>query len=245
MLNKHCYKAKLIRIQRLIYIRIAKAYRTVSNEALCVIAGIKPTHTKIEEARRYCEITKRKGIQYDRKIEVKNWIHPAKHVKIIEGHENSPHYIQEYTDGSKSDSGVASRIAIFSDNNLTATLKCRLNGRSFNNQAEQMAILKALEYIQYSRADENTVLVHTDRRITLQLLKNRKKHTHIKEQITTKVIEMEQQEWIVEFSWIKAHTGHRGNELTDQPAKEAISSKTIDECYSRIPKSAVWSEFNE
>jgi len=31
------YKAKLIRIQRLINIRIAKAYHTVSNKALCVI----------------------------------------------------------------------------------------------------------------------------------------------------------------------------------------------------------------
>jgi len=79
-------------------------------------------------------------------MEVKNWIHPARHVKIIEGHENSPHYIQTHTDGSTSDSGVASGIAIFSDNNLTATLKYGLNGRCSNNQAEQMAILKALEY---------------------------------------------------------------------------------------------------
>ena len=57
-----------------------------------------------------------------------------------------------------------------------------------------------------------------------QLLKNQKKHTHIIEQI----IEREGQEWILEFSWIKAHTGHRGNELIDQQAKEAVSSKTIE-----------------
>ena len=75
VLNKHSYKAKLIRIQRLINIRIAKAYRTVSNEALCVIVGIKPIHIKIEGAGRYCEITKGKGIQCDREMEVKNWIH--------------------------------------------------------------------------------------------------------------------------------------------------------------------------
>jgi len=86
-------------------------------------------------------------------MEVKNWILPAKHVKIIEGHENSLHYIHAYTDGSKSDSGVGSGIAFLSDNNLTATLKYRLNGRCSNNQAEQMAILKALKYIQYSKAD--------------------------------------------------------------------------------------------
>jgi len=50
-------------------------------------------------------------------MEVKNWIHPAKHVKLIEGHENSPHHIHAYTDGSKSDSGVGYGIAIFSYNN--------------------------------------------------------------------------------------------------------------------------------
>ena len=80
---------------------------------------------------------------------MKNWNHSAKHVKIIEGHEDSSHYIQAYTDGIKSDIGVGSGVAIFLDNNLTATLKYRLNGRCSNNQAEQMAILKALEYIQY------------------------------------------------------------------------------------------------
>jgi len=73
VLNKHCYKAKLIRIQRVINIRIAKAYRMVSNEALCIIASIKPIHIKIEAGRHY-EITKGKGIQYDREMEVKNWI---------------------------------------------------------------------------------------------------------------------------------------------------------------------------
>jgi hypothetical protein len=32
----------------LINIRIAKAYRTVSNEALCVITGLTPVNIKIE-----------------------------------------------------------------------------------------------------------------------------------------------------------------------------------------------------
>ena len=59
-MNKSCYKAKLIRIQRLINIRIAKAYRMVSNEAMCVITGFILTNIKIEETGKYYEITKRK-----------------------------------------------------------------------------------------------------------------------------------------------------------------------------------------
>ena len=32
---------------------------------------------------------------------------------------------------------------------------------------------------------------------------------------------MEQREWRVDFRWIKAHAGHRGNEMADKHAKEA------------------------
>jgi ribonuclease HI len=245
VLNKFCYKTKVTRIQRLINIRIAKAYRTVSNEALCIFTSIKPIHIQIEETGRYYETTKGKGNQYDREMEMENWIHLAKHVKIIEGQEDSSHDIHAYTDGSKSDTGVGAGIAIISDNSLTATLQYRLNGRCSNNQAEQMVTLKALEHIQLLKAGEKSVLVYTDSRITLQLLQNQKKHAHIIEQIRVKVIEMDQQEWKVDFSWIKAHAGNRGNEVADQLAKEAASNKDVGECYTRIPKSTVWSELNE
>jgi ribonuclease HI len=164
VMNKSCYKAKLIRIQRLINIRKAKAYNTDSNEALCIITGLISFNIKIEE--------------------------------------------------------------------------------TGNNQAEQMAILKALECIQSSKAEEKTVLVYTDSRLTLQMLQNQKKHTHLIEEIRTKVIELEQDEWKAEFSLIKAH-GHRGNELADHLAKEAASSRTIGDYYTRIPKSAVLSDLNE
>jgi hypothetical protein len=159
VMNKACYKAKIIRIQRLINIKIAKAYCTVSNEALCVITRLMPINIKIAETNKFYHITKRKGTQYDKEMDLKNWTHPAKHVKIIEGHEERTHYIHAYTDGSKNDIGVGSGIAIYSDNRLTTCLKYRLNERCSNDQAEQIAILKALEYIQYMKVGEKTALV--------------------------------------------------------------------------------------
>jgi len=61
VLHSSCYKGKLVRIQRLINIKIAEAYRTVSNEALCIITGLIPMNIKIEEASKYYAIAKDEG----------------------------------------------------------------------------------------------------------------------------------------------------------------------------------------
>ena len=56
---------------------------------------------------------------------------------------------------------------------------------------------------------------------------------------------MEQHEWRVELSDIKAHAGHRGNEMADQLAKEAAYNENIEEWYTKIPKSAELCELKE
>jgi hypothetical protein len=93
--------------------------------------------------------------------------------------------------------------------------------------------------------EKKTVLVYTESRITLQSLQNQKRHTHLINQIRKKVLDVEQHEWKVEFSWIKAHVGHRRNELADQLAKVAARSKISEECYNRVPKSTVSCELKE
>ena len=89
VLNKSCYKAKINRIQRHINLRISRDYRTVSNEALCVINGITPIHIKVDEIGRVYEITQGIGTQYDRGMELENRTHPATHIKTIEGEEKA------------------------------------------------------------------------------------------------------------------------------------------------------------
>ena len=125
VLNRFCYKAKLNRIQKLINLRIAKAYRTVSNEALCVINGITPIHIKIEAIGRLYEITQGIGTQYDEDMEPEIWTHPATHIKITEGDEASLYPIQAYTDGSKCDLGVGAGVVIFLENYLIKTMQYR------------------------------------------------------------------------------------------------------------------------
>jgi ribonuclease HI len=89
--------------------------------------------------------------------------------------------------------------------NIPDTKKYRLDGRCSNNQAEQLAILKALENIQNLKSNKRTILVSTDSRITLESLKNWKNYTYLNEKIGMKVTEMEWQNWKIEFNWIKAH----------------------------------------
>jgi ribonuclease HI len=48
------------------------------------------------------------------------------------------------------------------------------------------------------------------------------------DRIRNKAIDMDPNEWKVEFSWIKAHVGQSGNELADRLAKGA--SRKIEEC---------------
>jgi len=117
VLKKRCYRGKIIRIQRLINIKIAKAYRTVSNEA--VITGLIPINIKIDETVMYYEYVKGNGNLFDRELGVKYWNHPAKVVEFTAAQEESDHSIQVYTDGSKSEKGVGSGIAIFTNGNLT------------------------------------------------------------------------------------------------------------------------------
>ena len=45
---------------------------------------------------------------------------------------------------------------------------------------------------------------------------------------------MERREWIIKFTWIKAHVGNQGNEIADNLAKEATKNKEV--MYNKIPK---------
>jgi len=56
--EKERYSKMLTGVQRLINIKIAKTYRTVSNEALCIITGLKAIHIKIKETAELYKIVK-------------------------------------------------------------------------------------------------------------------------------------------------------------------------------------------
>ena len=192
-MEKEKYKNKITRVQRLINIKIVKAYCTVSNEALCVITGMTPIHIKIEEAAQLYHNTRgtiNAEEQFDNDKEPKFWQHPAEaSIRIIEENEEES-LLQIYTDGSKTETGVGAGIAIYSSGQNIKNLQYKLNKRCTNNQAEQLALLKVLEYIETTQTEDKKATIYTDSQITMDKLQNSNTHTHIIEDIRRKWIEM-------------------------------------------------------
>jgi len=101
-----------------------------------------------------------------------------------------------------------------------------------------MVIVKALqetETIQINKNILKTILIHTGSRITLDFLKNMKNRNYLIEAIRKKTIELEKENWHIEYTWIKAHAGHERKELADKLAKEG--TREIEICYSKFPRS--------
>ena len=69
-------------------------------------------------------------------------------------------------------------MAIFSSNKPTVRHKFKLDHRCSNNQAEQLAILKALELTNHIEIADNaprTIGIYTDSKITIDSLKDARK----------------------------------------------------------------------
>jgi hypothetical protein len=98
-------RLKYIRVQRLINIKIAKAFRTTSSEALCILAGTTPVIIRTEKAAEQYFLRKGKGAltqSIDLEVELKNWPHPADVAAFIEVKEYDK-TIQIYTNRNKNE----------------------------------------------------------------------------------------------------------------------------------------------
>jgi hypothetical protein len=85
-IGKVSYKLKLFRFQRLINVKIAKAYHTVSNKALCVLTGLTPITIKIKETVQLYHLTSgstKEEALVAHDVGVKYWHHPAETIIIL------------------------------------------------------------------------------------------------------------------------------------------------------------------
>jgi len=91
-----------------------------------------------------------------------------------------PHnVINIFTDGSKIGGKFGAAAVIIKNDIILHQSTFKLHERCSNNQAEQVAILRALEQIQnlqLAEDAEKTTVVNTDSKVTLDALQNRNKN---------------------------------------------------------------------
>jgi hypothetical protein len=157
--------------QRLINIKIAKAYRTISFEASCLMAGVQPigivTEGKTSLYKRK-HSTEKGEYEWDKPLPAKEWSHPARRSDRMETTDLKTHPTEIFTDGSKIGDKVGAGVSIYMDKILVRQYKYRLQNNCSNNQAEEIAILKSLEQLP-SIADQTNriVAINTDSKVTL------------------------------------------------------------------------------
>ncbi|KAJ4431155.1 hypothetical protein ANN_19750 [Periplaneta americana] len=228
---------KLQRVQGIMNINIAKAHRTLSFEASCVVAGVRPIGISIAESVKIYQATHESNEDpedYDRPLQVRYWPHPADRIAIGEVKNSFTYAGEIYTDGSKIQEKVGAAAAFYKQGTLIHTMKNRLHSDCSNNQAEQMAILKAIELNRLNIVpEERTVAVFTDSQITIALLRNSRNHSYIIELIRNQVKRLQDLHWQIHFEWIKAHVGFPGNEMADKLAKKAAAEEYRELIYSK------------
>jgi len=95
-------------------IKISKAFRILSYEASCVLAGVRPIRLAIEEKVRTFKAT-HNNTEYDAPLEVRYWPHPAE-IPLIRTPTEIPHnVINMFTDGSKIGGKVGAAAVIIMD----------------------------------------------------------------------------------------------------------------------------------
>ena len=119
-------------------------------------------------------------------MEIKYWQHPADEAKILEADEHKDQTIHAYIDGSKTRHGVESGVALYIGTELALQEKFKLDTSCSNNQAEQLEITKALKAIgkiDITQDKLRTVIIFMDSRISIDSIRNTKKHSHLIEEI--------------------------------------------------------------
>ena len=121
-----------------------------------------------------------------------------------------PHnVINIFTKGSKIWGKVGAAAVIIKDDITLQQSKYKLHERErwSNNEAEWVAILRALEQIQNLQLAEDAekiVVVNTDSKVKLDRLQNRNKHYILTGNIRKEIKRLEDQQWTVFFNWVKA-----------------------------------------
>lgn len=216
-------------IQRPFTLKISKGFKTTSTHALQILSGIAPLSIQVQKEATLTKLLRLNiscsfanvffnSKDYTKKIK-SCLVHPSftQHIEqIFLPPKFSPYNDNTiYTDGSKTDQGVGCAFVAYRNNNKVTSHKFTLNKNNSVYQSELLAILKAVQW-----SVENKfipVTIFSDSKSALQGIQIFKQKNNLIKRIQSLLLENP----TIYLSWIKAHTGHFGNEHADELAKKA------------------------
>ncbi|XP_039760382.1 uncharacterized protein LOC120634053 [Pararge aegeria] len=230
---------------------MVRAYRTVSLNAVLLLAGILPLDLRVWEAASLYEV--RRGVtlpelgdrEVERSAKYATLPHPAtnrdyKFTSLTDQEEVNRHNDQAvriYTDGSKIEGKVGAAISIWNDVSETKALKLKLDSHCTVYQAELLAVEKATTLILESQ--EQTFGIYSVSRSFLEAVIGGHSLHPLVTKIRGNLNNCHSQNKTVSLFWVKAHAGLEGNERADKLAKEAALNLKRKPDYDQCPISFV------
>jgi hypothetical protein len=247
--NKNYIKESLEGLQRLAAIRICSAYKTVSTEALNVIANLIPIELRIKQIAVNYYIKKniksdliQEFLQSDidtdrimRAIDVKTLPHPGLIVDIKQTYFTNDS-LSVLTMGYKKQHMVGSAFSVITNQIMIKKSKYKLSSHCSSFQSELFAVSMALKYLTENRFNKSTT-IYTNI-IVINALKNTKSVTQLVQQILSKVSILYNHNIDIKFSDIQLLNNDEYYIITRELSKDgSIAHRSID--FDLIPYSYV------
>lgn len=238
--NTHLLR-KVISLQRIPLLNIARAYNTSSNLSLPILCNIPPIHITLKkEVKQFLIFQENKEIECNNQLYNKQnteymydrWIlHPSKKFKIeFQQNTTVSCNLHIYTDGSFSPNKVgAAFVAILPTGTIEKVSQFKLPNYATIYDAERIAFEEALKYILINKSNSERIAIHTDSLSLLQNLANIQTKTETIHRLKQLIIQIQNKNTI-HFSYVKAHAGDEGNDLADHYAKLAHFNGRIVSC---------------
>lgn len=247
-INSHGLR-KVNSIQRMALLGITRVYRSISNDALCVLTGCPPIqlilakdlaqYNTMKGKRNYIlqEITlssttlmmKSLSYTFPNYYKLRNL-----HILDDQTTSNNKNYeVTIFTDGSVMEKGTASAFTVLQNNLFIEDRSYRLHNLNTIYQAELFAILQAIEW--FSVSNYTDLLLLSDSHSAVEALRLAFPRNYIIHQIFTILLNIPNKK--VSIQWTKSHVGTEGNERADLLAKEAANNDSLEPIQLLFPTS--------